>query len=104
MPYPWCRWLYRSFLSPADNMSAAMLTEPLVFSLADDLSATPLAATVVSFFRSLTTFRPCHLLNRPFLSLADSLPPYRELHRSFLTRSDDIRVAPIAVSLVSFSR
>jgi hypothetical protein len=135
--YPLRRWLYRSFLSPADATSAAQLAASLV-SFSRRRQACRATRFIARFFLYPTPCSPRHSLHRSFLSLADALPavplaaslvsftrrrharaarciaafflfptscrPCRSLYRSLLSLGDTLPVAPLAESLVPFSR
>jgi hypothetical protein len=78
--------LYRSFLSLADHLPAA-----------------PLAASLVSFTRQGLARRAARCIARFFL-LPTTCPPCCSLNRSFLSLADDLPAAPLAASLVLFTR
>jgi hypothetical protein len=85
MFYPPRRSLHRSFLS-----------------LANDLSAAPLAASLVSFSSRRLARRAVRCIVGFFLS-SMFCPQRRSLHRSFLSLANVLPAAPLAASLVSFS-
>jgi hypothetical protein len=73
-----------------------------ILSLADDLPAVPLPASLVSFCCRRLACRAARCISRFFLS-PTSCPLRRPLHRTFLSIADDLPAVPIAASLVSFS-
>jgi hypothetical protein len=103
MPRPPCRSPNRSFVSPADKTPAVPLAESLLSFFFDALPAAPLAEWLVSFsFRRLAR-RATRCINRLFL-LTPRCPSRCLLIRSFLSPADETPAAPLAASLVSFSR
>jgi hypothetical protein len=106
--------LHRSFLSLANVLPAALLTESLVsftrrgslrrsfLSLADVLPASPLAVSLISFSCRRPALPAARCIASFFL-LRMFCPLRRSLNRSFLSLADALSVAPLAESLVSFS-
>jgi hypothetical protein len=80
-----CRSLHRSFLSVADDLPAALL-----------------AASLVSFSRRRLARYVARCIPRFFL-LPTTCPPCRSLHRSFLSLADVLFAALLAVPLVSLT-
>jgi hypothetical protein len=71
-------------------------------SLAEDMTAAPLAASLVSF-SSGRLARGAARCNGRFIFLSTSFPPRRSQHRSFLSLADVSPAAPLAVSCVTFA-